>query len=1290
MDMDNKLVKKYCDTLDSKYLERLSQSSKVLFKKLSEVALRVKKSNKKVAKNVIQKLGRKITRIGSREKAEFSLRTMSIGTTGARKGDILLGTHAGTKNVVIKVLNNDIPPSQGILDRMRPFPDIWQKFLIKLGGVDYFSNMSITGREIWLEMNENNNDFFNEEDRIQLIQPGTGDFEKKQGSIFVAYLPNEIIDEMMSNQELSPSYINNTIVEYTGKTSTLVLLKSFWRISTSYKLVEQFDGLVIDVEKGKLLEDKKGKGKDIIVVSNIASEYEKERKNWEVKDTQSVGFRVSSERTKLKKLKTDNELFETSTKNFTAAAYKSLLQKLIRFTPVNVDMGNERLVSGFDLLEWTILKLMKHPGAFVPNIQRFVSGLESSAKRLAVSIYEDSSLHPERYWQLFSLLSGALLAQRVKEWSPSKELIQTWLDVAKYAYESQVGNIVDYKSKVGVEPYILDHGQNILESCSAVLDELRSFPTDLGLARGWVEHIQQHTAKYRPEVMPYYHCIDQHWLPAIAYYFDIDIVESTRKDIKTSSQPFAPLFWKIFFEVTGVNPRHIRTKYSPDFEQKPFVKATRSAQKLILTTLQKRQKKRSDTGETYTLEYEIPDSWLSGLVGVMRISVKGARTIVTLKTDNPLEFVVTREPLARRGKTSYKPLTAQQEEDAIIIAKHRLRQGKLLDQATVPDDSLIDAKVYLMDDNEDESYYAIGYSGEDETVPWDIAKHITITLPIHQPIKRTMKKALLNIGNGVEKDFYNKIDDLLENIPRHILQRILIYISTANSEFEMNRISREGGSTTNMSVNIDDVWAYQLLLKISTIIPGGLRPNIGKPASFIVPNGPLLWTVREHLQKKFYGQISKKDIEGWNQMRFKDTKRVPYEYQQTALQDMIDNHNRGMRGNFLWLALGSGKTFLILNYLRWLKKNKQLPKYVIYTLPPESAMSIIQEIEYFDIKTNMMIPLKNIGKKKEPYIKAGITVTQGCEPKPYHINLIFHDHLKNCRDELPLYASESVIIFDEVHLFLNQTLRTGMGMNLSRLAREFVSLTGTPIVDNKTEKLIGWLEQIVPFEVNKQNFWTAANNMIAKEITTGIKTETSNVIAPLNEKEQYDYQKLVPPALGGSNTNPHSRDWIRASDICYKACDRMFVKLTVKMLKKERGVMIVVRNTAHQQRMYKLLLKNTELTEDDIFLIEKDKSIFLTDETVESGKTPDYKVVIVPKNKSQGYTLTRLSVMLTSVYPSNSATRDQLRGRINRIGQKVEPVLYKIVHIGVLTSILENHDKAKNLLHALQAIAKQV
>ena len=61
--------------------------------------------------------------------------------------------------------------------------------------------------------------------------------------------------------------------------------------------------------------------------------------------------------------------------------------------------------------------LVKHAGAFVPNIQRYVTGLESFTKRLGVIIVEDSAVPVNQAPQtILSLLAGSLLAQRVRGW----------------------------------------------------------------------------------------------------------------------------------------------------------------------------------------------------------------------------------------------------------------------------------------------------------------------------------------------------------------------------------------------------------------------------------------------------------------------------------------------------------------------------------------------------------------------------------------------------------------------------------------------------------------------------------------------------------------------------------------------------------------------------------------------------------------------------------------------------------------------------------------------------------
>ena len=145
---------------------------------------------------------------------------MSVGSTGLRSGDILIGTHKGTKGAVLQVHNN-VYPSRNILDRIRPYPELWSRFLLKLGGIPFFSKMSIMNRDIWLDVNEVENDFFDNNDKLQLLQPGVGDSEKKDGSIFVAFLPPEDLNKIVgpnpdsSDGYWSPQEINDLIIEYT-------------------------------------------------------------------------------------------------------------------------------------------------------------------------------------------------------------------------------------------------------------------------------------------------------------------------------------------------------------------------------------------------------------------------------------------------------------------------------------------------------------------------------------------------------------------------------------------------------------------------------------------------------------------------------------------------------------------------------------------------------------------------------------------------------------------------------------------------------------------------------------------------------------------------------------------------------------------------------------------------------------------------------------------------------------------------------------------------------------------
>ena len=1296
---DVKIIKAFCSDGDPRNLSKLSPASAVLFQKLCLFALKDPKANHEIALKLLRfyqldNRGRRMNlKKVPRAKAQAQVKKLAVSLTGARAGDVLVGASKGTKGAVMRIYDRDVPPQRRTLDGIRMYPDLWDAFIIKLGALPFFVKMSKTQREIWLEIHEasNENSIGQEGTRLQIIQPGVGDLNQK--------LSEQQLDNLINGNPYSEdgfwSYkeIENMIERKPGSQArrhTLILIRSFWKVAIDYQVVEEFKGLTVDIERGEVYPKANilGKGEEIFVLGSITREVVRKGRKWVrplgPRGIQKIGLQVSKRRVDLN-LYSHNNLIQFAFRNFTAASYKSLIQKIIRFRAEKVDIGGGSLVPCKDVLEIAMYSLAKHPGAFIPDIQRYVTGMESLAKRLAVIILEDSLVPLEQAPnRILSLLSGSLLCQRVRNWIPSRSLLDSWFQSGFKALSSKKAVEVDLsKNWHKKRPYVLEINQPRLQSASAILDELRSFSTDLGLARGWAQNypnLKIVTGTSFPKVMPLCHCVDQHWAPGLVHYFDPTFVHRISKG-HTAILPFQPLFNLIWDESSRINPRRVTLDWKK-FEKKSVVKHIRRAQQLYLVAKQREHKERLKSGGIFTLRYTLDDSWLSGMIGAIEIKanrkLKHPAMLVTLSTDNPLRLIAIRRP---SRNMSEEPLSPEAEEMAISIAKTRLKIGISLNKAKAPAPILENCTLVL-----EEMRYVIRKSDKRKciSIPWDIIKKLSIDLPLLESINDwTIEKALTYTSIGVEKKAKEKLNRLIRATPLKIVRHALIYLSTFGSSIEMNRVSRDGGGTYK-AVSIDDVATYQFLLRISSIYPAALSPALFKPSTFTIPVGPLLWTIRQHIvQLTSEGEIGDK---GWNNVRFKDEQRILWTHQREMVGDMIKNKKAGNKGNFIWVPVGLGKTLSVLTYLQYLKEHNQLPTYIIYTLPQSAIKSIIQEIRYFDVPINVIIPLKNNKKHAAKY--SGVHVSQNCRPKPYTINLIEHDHLRRCDETLLSYASRSFLIVDEVHKTLNDTKRTTIALELAHLSHDFVVLTGTPVIDNDTHKLIGWLKQVVPFEVNSKNFWSAANSMIAKTVNTGVRVDDEDIIAKFTSEEERYYNQLVPPALGGSNTNPTYEDWFEATTICYQACNRRMVKLTLQIIKKKRGVMLVARNAKHQQLLYKILLEK-KIEPRDIYILGSGDSIFLTDEAVNEGKIHGYKVVIVPQRKAEGYTLTYLSAMVTSVYPSNNATREQLRGRINRISQRKKSILYRTVHIGLLTSILRNHESAKNLSIALKGLAEK-
>jgi hypothetical protein len=155
----------------------------------------------------------------------------------------------------------------------------------------------------------------------------------------------------------------------------------------------------------------------------------------------------------------------------------------------------------------------------------------------------------------------------------------------------------------------------------------------------------------------------------------------------------------------------------------------------------------------------------------------------------------------------------------------------------------------------------------------------------------------------------------------------------------------------------------------------------------------------------------------------------------------------------------------------------------------------------------------------------------------------------------------------------------------------------------------------------------------------------------------------------------------KAMGVCYRFTDVGMVDTTLSKLK--NGVFMVANDAAHQVRLRDTLVSRG-VSAKSIFLIDSKSTLYLAPGSADAKR---YKVVITTVRKCEGYTLTTLQTMVTSVYASNNATREQLEGRINRPGTPYKKLYMYTVHAGILSYILERYDSARSLSEAIKAIS---
>lgn len=1211
------------------------------------------------------------------EKVGNLIKRFPIEITGLRKGETIIGVQKSVDKIILRNTGKLVPPYRKELNNIMQY-GYWDLFMNKLNSIEFFNNMSDIQKEDWLYDNANDKDTYVHEiegTEFSIISLGIKSDKKTKMNKFYEKLKEEQIDLLLENpdRKWKATEIMDEFPKRPGSKSkrhVLIFNRYFWKIYTDYDSVKNYKGLTINLENGTIKKNVKASSEEnIIVLKDIHQ--------------QDVGFLVKTKSDFNERIIygcileilpqyniNDIEIIKSETSNFTPAAYKSLMQKIMRYRPQKVKFrGDIEFNSDFCLLV-TISLLMLSPGSFVPDIQRYVSGLESGTKRLAVTMFEDAYVEPGDRYLLASLLASSLLRQRVKTWKPDISLIKEWFKLSLKALKSDFYFVYDFNSSY--PKYDLKNNMSVLQLSSSLLDQLKSFQGDLNMVREIAKFQKKSDIKYiireRPSYMPVSHCVDQHWAPYIAYYYDVEVVENM---IVTGSKPLSKLFNNLFSRVTGINSR--KSKIIKD----DFFEATRKAQKLVLLSLQSHKRVIPVSEELFKFNYSINPSWIAGMLGPIEIK----EAIVTLNSNNLYELLAVKRP-SRNVKDPR--LTETRRQEVIQQAKELLKRGIIMNKSNPPMDFLKNSILQLVNNKYlIKTKYGNFTLNSLKSLSNDIYYMESLNLTENIDIK---EKAILYRSSGIDKNEKVLLNNLLGSTKINYIKKALIYISSSKKVVEFNSVSRDGGGT-KLLVNLDDVGAFKFLSSLSNIYPLALTKTSNNAIRFYSDFLPLLFYIRDRISRYVYDQTVetlqiKEEENRWTRIYDKEG-RKPEDHQSESLKEMIQRNKNGKRGHMIWIKQGLGKTFIVMSYLKYLRNEGKLPKHVIYLLPDTAIKSIIKEVSFFNFNLELLWTTKT--KIPEDLLDV---VKKGFEPTPYKVTLIGHDKFKKeeAIKSLSSIASESIVIFDEVHKMLNESIRTTMALQLSYLSQDFIALSGTMLIDEKIYKLINWLEQIVNFEVNNKNFFVAANSMIAKVVNTGVKVIDKEIIASFDENEEAAYKNLVSIKLGGNKTDMGPGDVNKAINLCIEVATKKLISEILKKLQKGIHVMVVAKNNSHQEEIEKQLIQSG-IKKNDIFLIQSGKSLNLTDEDVNSGKVHDYKVVITITTKSLGYTLTRINQMISIVYPSNNADREQMRGRINRLGQNSKTVTYTTIHLGILTNILKRYDGVASMSKILKELS---
>ena len=1291
---------------------------------------------------------------------------LPIGITGARQGDTLLGTgkiiagrNTQNRGSLIRIYKKGAKPGDLIIppdgDRIINFTDY-----AELKSYKPYRHMSEAEIKEYLERNAASDVYLSDGTDIEaeLLQLTGEPFEK---------IPLDVMNGLMRTGRLRVpiSDVYNAIPGNKADTKanrhTLVFRRSIWAVVDRTEVFQGKPDIIYDMETLHLVsKEKEGTEKADFLLDRTRMKEDESLKlrvllpitveGEELSDTNKLYQSLTG--LSEDQINRDRRLLDPFLSKLTPGVLKSAIQKIIRtgaefvtlpwtLSTIDSEIISHRSiqekyppskVSGDIFLLLVFEYLYRSPGSFVPDLQLFVTGIESAFKRLGVSISEDA--FTADYEVLLGLYVASMVVRTNRTWRPSLAVLKAWLALALEAKNdtrifnygklsaSDSKDLEKLKSPLGKQTphYILYR----------VLSQLGSFPSDIQMVL--LTNGSERPTEWKVELMktmPIEQIVDQHAFPEIGYLMLSDRLKR--------EENFTRLNRDIFFHVTGLNPRRTDRdhdyNYYRTYEEEEFTKQLRVAQRFILFSktqivappLRKVHKRGVMTVESY-----VDDPWLVGMLGVTEVVHKKIAYYVGLNASDIYSYMIMKRPTRNLEDGT---VTQEAREAISKHFKEILKSGLRLKH--VPDSLKMfkNAKLILQEAGGDQrrsenhsegalmdDSYILDFGknqGKSVTFAWEDAQRITERFKILEPLAMTFLNSITHV-RGVSEGAEHRLDEILDNIllepdvelRRLITSRISLYLSNNRTSIEMYKLSRSGEGQELPARGADAI-VYKLLSDLTILYPAAIQRSTTSPTKrFDLVYAPLFWQIKEKILNRLQSQ-QEADL-GWSDaLREVKGGFHLYDYQQHSVERMLATTKRGSLVNG---PTGVGKTAIALGFVRGLVEAGRMPRYCLYTLPTSAMTRIEDELRTMGIPHRFIRTTKGgeeqvYNERNEPVFsqKTKKRKKKGEEilviekervmrrlPKndgrpiymrPYEVTLVPHDDLR--RSPFPEAAralmKDTLLIVDEFHMAMANSQRTGTVMGLMNLCVHFVGMSATVIRSEDVTPVIAWLEQVVDFEVTKDNFWAAMSAMITLYVKLDIVTEHREVLATFTNDEATEYRTLLE-----NNNGP--QDFNKAVNLCHNVCLRDMLTKTEELLalgrynkkKGERAVFFIAKNSAMAQKVvahFTGILKPNEM-----HVIGKDSTI-----SVQAKDKSPIRLLITTPSYSMGYDATLCTAVVESVYFVNQSIRDQLDGRLVRIGQDSEVTFYTFF-VGILQNIWQRYKLSGSMSKALKGAGEAI